>query len=219
MVEGIDALLLEEKSKAGEAKAVQGRMGELMGDGALQPTPATNGTTEAPKTNGTSTPSAALTNGAGATTNGTGTATPPPPAQDPKVTQLKQRVEIVNGKKRLKPMLISSGGGESSLPQTQLMAGGAAQGPRAADAPQTILDLSKPYDGLPEGGLKSLLIGNKRKYAEIEGEEDKRTEKRLNAIAQTGATPIVVNGTNGLIPPHLAQNPEPTEISTLYGNF
>jgi protein HIRA/HIR1 len=68
--------------------------------------------------------------------------------------------------------------------------------------------LSKPYDGLPEGGLKTLLIGNKRKYAEIEGEEDKRTEKRLHAIAQTGATPIVLNGTDGLIPPHLGQKPE-----------
>lgn len=210
VVEGIDALLLEEKSKEGEQKAVQGRMGELMGDGALQPSAAVNGTSDAPKTNGVATgTTTAATNG---NTPKNGTQTPPqPPPQDSRVTQLKSRVEIVNGKKRLKPILISSGGGESSLPQTQLIAGGAAQGARAAaDAPQTILDLSKPYDGLPEGGLKTLLIGTKRKYAEIEGEEDKRTEKRIHAIAQNGATPIVVNGTDGLIPPHLAQKPETT---------
>lgn len=203
VVEGIDALLLEEKSKADEQKAVQGRMGELMGDGALQPTPATNGTST-PKTNGALVP----------TTNGTQTngQTPAPaqPVQEVRVQQLKQRLEIVNGKKRLKPMLISSSGGESSLPQSQLISGAAVTGARApSDAPQSILDLSKPYDGLPEGGLKALLIGYKRKYADIEGEEEKKTEKRLQAIAQTGATPIVLNGTDGLIPPHLGQKPEP----------
>ncbi|KIV98914.1 uncharacterized protein PV09_09357 [Verruconis gallopava] len=213
VVEGIDALLLEEKSKEGEQKAVQGRMGELMGDGALEPTsatPAVNGNSEAAKTNGVSTAASTNTNGANAQTNGQATSqnTPQQPPQETKITQLKQRVEIVNGKKRLKPILISSAGGESSLPQTQLMAGSAARGSAPSDAPQTILDLSKPYDGLPEGGLKALLIGNKRKYAEIEGEDDKRTEKRLQAIAQTGATPIVLNGTDGLIPPHLGQKPE-----------
>jgi protein HIRA/HIR1 len=216
VVEGIDALLLEEKSKAGEQRAVQGRMGELMGDGALQSTPAANGTSEAPKTNGVSSSTAvAATNGT-SQTNGTNTQTLPQPAQDPKITQLKNRVEIVNGKKRLKPMLISSGGVESSLPQTQLIAGGAAAGTRApSDAPQSILDLSKPYDGLPEGGLKALLIGNKRKYAEIEGEEDGKTQKRLAAISQNGATPVVLNGTDGLIPPHLGQKPETTIPATL----
>jgi protein HIRA/HIR1 len=195
IVEGTDALILEELSKIDEQKAVQGRMGELMGDGAS--IPATNGNSNPlPKTNG-------VVNGT-AQTNGQ---TPP---QDPKVAQLKQRVEIVNGKKRLKPMLISSSSGVSSLPQTQLIAG--TQGARpAGDAPHSILDLSKPYDGLPKGGLASLLIGNKRKYAEIEGDEERRTEKRLASMAQNGAAPIVLNGVDGLIPPHLGARPE-TEI-------
>ena len=75
VVEGIDALLLEEKSKEGEQKAVQGRMGELMGDGALQPSAAVNGTSDAPKTNGVATgTTTAATNG---NTPKNGTQTPP----------------------------------------------------------------------------------------------------------------------------------------------
>jgi len=206
VVEGTDALRLEELSKADEQKAVQGRMGELMGDGALQPTPVTNGSTVTPRTNGVSASTAV--NGS-AQTNGQATppAPPQPPPQDPKITQLKQRVEIVNGKKRLKPLLISSSGGESSLPQTQLMAGMGGSRP-GADAPHSILDLSKPYDGLPKGGLASLLIGNKRKYAEIEGDEERRTEKRLGTLATNGAAPVVLNGVDGLIPPHKGARPE-----------
>jgi protein HIRA/HIR1 len=204
VVEGTDALRLEELSKADEQKAVQGRMGELMGDGALQPTPVTNGSsgTVPARTNGV-----AATNGT-AQTNGQA-AQPAQPPPDPKVTQLKQRVEIVNGKKRLKPLLISSSGGESTLPQTQLMAGTGSQVARpGGDAPHQILDLSKPYDGLPRGGLASLLIGNKRKYAEIEGDEERRTEKRLGTLPHAGSAPVVLNGVDGLIPPHMAARPE-----------
>jgi protein HIRA/HIR1 len=207
IVEGTDALILEELSKMDEQKAVQGRMGELMGDGASAPAPAptTNGNSNpAPRTNGVSASSAAVNGTASAHTNGQ---TSTQPAPETKVTMLKQRVEIVNGKKRLKPLLISSSGGASSLPQTQLIAG--TQGARpAGDAPHTILDLSKPYDGLPKGGLASLLIGNKRKYAEIEGDEERRTEKRLGAMAQNGGAAIVLNGVDGLIPPHLGARPE-----------
>ncbi|KAF2431042.1 Hira-domain-containing protein [Tothia fuscella] len=205
VVEGTDALRLEELSKADEQKAVQGRMGELMGDGALLPTPVTNGTiSNPPRTNGVS---STITNGA-PQTNGA-SAPPIQPPQDLKITQLKQRVEIVNGKKRLKPLLISSSGGESTLPQTQLMAGTGSQGARpGGDAPHQILDLSKPYDGLPRGGLVSLLIGNKRKYAEIEGDEERRTEKRLGTLPHTGSAPVVLNGVDGLIPPHMGARPE-----------
>ncbi|TLD34563.1 protein HIR1 [Venturia nashicola] len=200
VIEGPDALRLEELSKAGEQKAVQGRMGELMGDGGASP--AVNGSTETARTNGSVSGPSITVNGQ-PSTNGTAAATPPQPAQpqqDPKITQLKQRVEIVNGKKRLKPLLISSAGVESTLPQTQLLAG--ALGSRAgADAPHSILDLSKPYDGLPKGGLAALLIGNKRKFAEIEGDDERRTEKRLGSMVQNGAAPAVINTPDGLMPP------------------
>ncbi|KAH0131235.1 histone transcription regulator HIRA, WD repeat superfamily, partial [Aureobasidium melanogenum] len=72
------------------------------------------------------------------------------------------------------------------------------------DAPQTTLDLSKPFDGLPRGGLASLLLGNKRKFAEIEGDDDRRAEKRIASIQQSGSTPVVINTAAGLIPPSSA---------------
>ena len=113
---------------------------------------------------------------------------------------MKNRVEITkDGKKRIKPLLVSSaGGGESSLPQTRLV--NAATTVQGSDAPQTVLDLSKPFDGLPKGGLTALLLGNKRKYAQIDGEEEGSVEKRVAAIGQKGATPILANGTDGLLP-------------------
>ena len=189
--ESTDALLLEEMSKAGELKDVEGRMGALMGDApASQP----NG------------PAAATTNGVTASetlTNGTTTPANGKPQIDQsqaKLERLKNRVEITkDGKKRIRPLLVSSaGGGESSLPQTRLVASVATT--QAADAPQSILDLSKPFDGLPKGGLTTLLLGNKRKYAQIEGEEEGHIEKKVTAASQKGATPIIVNGTDGLLP-------------------
>ncbi|KAG9712014.1 histone transcription regulator HIRA, WD repeat superfamily, partial [Aureobasidium melanogenum] len=204
VVEGPDALRLEENSKAGELKGVQGRMGELMGDG----------TVAVPSLNGTSDKSApAATNGTtkDATTNGsTDTAEPKEtiPLPDPqvaKIDKLKQRVTITkDGKKRIAPLLVSSssGVGESSLPKPQLMSS-VSQASRN-DAPQTTLDLSKPFDGLPRGGLASLLLGNKRKFAEIEGDDDRRAEKRIASIQQSGATPVVINTAAGLVPPSSA---------------
>jgi protein HIRA/HIR1 len=192
IVEGPDALLLEDLSKADELKGVQGRMGELMGDASAAAQPEVNGS-ELVKTNGTP-----ATNGAS-----TPTAQQPAATSEAKINQLKQRVEIVGGKKRVKPLLISgTTAPTSNLPQTQLVANIHALKP-AGDGPHAVLDLSKPYDGLPEGGLKALLIGNKRKWAEIAGDEERRTEKRLASIVKDGAAPIIINGENGLIPPNL----------------
>ncbi|KAH9865556.1 HIR complex subunit [Plenodomus biglobosus] len=197
IIEGTDALLLEESSKSGELKGVQGRMGALMGDGgAVQPPTIPNGTNGAvssvPLTNGSATP-----------------APPPAPAQpaaDQRVEKLKQRVTVTKeGKKRIAPMLMSSssGLGESSLPQTQLISATTTSGGRS-DNPHNILDLSKPYDGFPKGGLASMLVGNKRKFAEIEGDEERQVERRLAASVRPGGAAIVLNGENGLLPPAAA---------------
>lgn len=205
VVEGTDALLLEESSKAGELKGVQGRMGELMGDHG----PGINGSTEHPRTNG-------ITNGIPPepvpAVNGQEVATiPQQPPSDPRVDKLKQRVEITkDGKKRIRPLLVSSSSGlaESSLPQTQLVPGGTQGRAGPSDAPRSTIDLSKPYDGFPKGGLAALMVGNKRKFAEIEGDDERRTEKRLAAAVQNGAAPIVMNGADGLLPPRLATKPQ-----------
>lgn len=197
--ETTDALLLEEMSKAGELKGLEGRMGALMGDlASSQPAAATNAA--APTTNGTMTTETPA-NSTEPTTNGVAAAAK---SQDDlnqaKLERLKNRVEITkDGKKRIRPLLVSgAGGAESSLPQTKLVS--ASTNVQTLDAPQSVLDLSKPFDGLPKGGLAALLLGNKRKYAQIEGEEEGTAEKRVIAASQKGATPIVVNGTDGLLP-------------------
>jgi protein HIRA/HIR1 len=203
IVEGTDALLLEESSKNGELKGVQGRMGALMGDGgAVQPPAITNGT------NG-------LTNGSSSAAQPAAPAAPPP---DQRVEKLKQRVTVTKeGKKRIAPMLMSSssGIGASSLPQTQLISAHTTSGGRS-DNPHNILDLSKPYDGFPKGGLASMLIGNKRKFAEIEGDEDRQVERRLAASVRPGGAAIVLNSENGLIPPAAGaprhEPPEPPKV-------
>lgn len=207
ILETTDGLLLEEKSKAGEIKGVEGRMGALMGDS--HPTqPSVNGT----HANGTPT----------ITTNGTTAPEPDKEAESQtdrnqaKLERLKQRVEITkDGKKRIKPLLVSgTGATESSLPQSKLVAASAAN-TSAADVPPSILDLSKPFDGLPRGGLATLLLGNKRKY--MEDDDDGHIEKRLALASKNGATPIVVNGPDGLLPaqstaPSTGQRPTPDFI-------
>lgn len=193
IVENADALRLEEGSKAGELKGVQGRMGELMGDEHSQTPALTNGDTQV---NGNST----------ATEKAAAPAEPTPPAPAPpkdpqaeKIDKLKQRVTITkDGKKRIAPLLVSSNQGEANLPRPQLQA--AVRQGAASDEPVKVLDLSKPYDGLPKGGLASLLLGNKRKFAEVEGDDEKRAEKRIQAVQQTGATPVVNNTADGLVP-------------------
>ncbi|KAF2401426.1 Hira-domain-containing protein [Trichodelitschia bisporula] len=208
VIEGIYAGHLEELSKADEQRAAQGRMGELMGDGALVPAPMSNANGSAPKANGAASSSVVNGNQAsnGNSTNGT---TAAQPQADPKVQQLKQRVEIVNGKKRLKPLLISTSGTESTLPQAQLLAA-TSQSRLPNDAPNSILDVSKPYDGLPKGGLGSLVFNTKRKFAEVEGDEERRIEKRLATNALNGSPAVLLNTAEGLLPAnHVARESQP----------
>ncbi|KAI0176531.1 Hira-domain-containing protein [Hypoxylon sp. FL1284] len=199
IAEDVDGLQLEDHSKEGERRGAESRMGALMGDFHPLPKdapPATNGV----KT-GTASSNAPSSNGQADDQPENDKATP---AEEPadkaaeRVTELKSRVTITkDGKKRVAPMLISSSGtGQSSLPQSQLV-GSSASKAAQNDAPQTILDLSKPYDGLPEGGLAAMLLGNKRRAAVIEDEEDEEhPAKRLSA----GPRAIVRNGVEGTEP-------------------
>ena len=213
IIEGPTGLLLEEKSKDDELKNVQGRMGELMGDGAtLSGVPKSihvNGisndkTTKSEKGNkAPEKDSAQSLNGSVNGEDVSRSRTPQPPTEDPntaKIEKLKQRVTVTkDGKKRVTPLLVSSSAGatESSLPSGQVMAA-AAQSNRT-DAPQNILDLSKPYDGLPKGGIAGLFIGNKRKLAETGAEYDDSIKQRNEASRRQGATSILTNTSDGLI--------------------
>ncbi|KAL8925983.1 MAG: hypothetical protein Q9172_001986 [Xanthocarpia lactea] len=213
IIEGTEGLLLEEKSREGELRDAEGRMGALMGDAPPSQDVSING-------NGTPVPTTTVSiNGAPSTTGATShqvnglaqqgpNQDPPDKGQAPedpnkeKLEKLKSRVTITkDGKKRIAPLLLSSSGGhESSLPRAQLMSTSRnAQGGRG-DAPQTVLDLSKPFDGLPRGGLASLLLGNKRKWARVEGAEDDQAEKRVALTRSEGAVPILTNTTDGLVP-------------------
>ncbi|EPE28973.1 WD40 repeat-like protein [Glarea lozoyensis ATCC 20868] len=211
VVEDVAALRLEERSKAGELRGAEGRMGALMGDaGSTIVPPVVNGN----GTNGTSTPMTGVvvpvlpsnapappvTNGRSAQDSPAAAATPP--AVDPsvaKVEAMKQRVTITKeGKKRVAPLLVSSSGtGLSSLPQSQLMA--ASSSKEQNDAPQSILDLSKPYDGLPRGGLAAMLLGNKRKAVALEEDENEDPASKRPALGN-GPIPIMINGVNGVEP-------------------
>lgn len=197
VVEDVAGLRLEERSKAGELKGAEGRMGALMGDAG----PTTNGKEPSKVTPTITAAPSPVTNG----TNGTPkpatevqTSTKEPDVNAVKVEALKQRVTITKeGRKRVAPMLVSSSGtGQSSLPQSQLMA--ATSSNTTNEAPQQILDLSKPYDGLPRGGLQSMLLGNKRKSAAIEPEEEEPSSKRQ--ATGNAVIPIVTNGVDGTEP-------------------
>ncbi|KAK4695387.1 protein HIRA/HIR1, partial [Lecanoromycetidae sp. Uapishka_2] len=213
IVEGTDGLLLEEKSKQGEMRGVEGRMGALMGDAMANTPTLTNGNDHVQ-------PPAALTNGANgpsALPNGQANEPDAPKSdaevpKDPnaaKLERLKNRVTITkDGKKRIAPLLVSSAGNESSLPRPQLMASTNAGQPGQNDQPQAILDLSKPFDGLPKGGLSALLLGNKRRLAQLEGVEDDHIDKKIALASQDGAIPILSNSVNGLVPAKTVSAPE-----------
>ncbi|KAL4999625.1 protein hir1 [Aspergillus recurvatus] len=212
IAETTDGLLLEEKSKAGELKGVEGRMGALMGDGHATGDAVTNGkpTPLASTSNGV-TPAAPSpsTDAQKSQPNGTAAPLTEPEKPDPyqaKLERLKQRPTYTkDGKKRIAPLLVSgAGGAESSLPQARLMASMSSQ--VKADTPQSIVDLSKPFDGLPKGGLATLLFGNKRKLAQVEDDEDGHIEKRMALASQNGATPILTSTPEGLLPAQ-PQNP------------
>ena len=197
IAEDVDGLNLENHSKAGELRGAESRMGALMGDAqpeAKEPPPATNGVKPAAK--------AAETNGKPEPSEDKPSEDKPTEESEDKraerIATLKSRVTITkDGKKRVAPLLVSSSGtGQSSLPQSQLVGTGSTKAAQN-DLPQAILDLSKPFDGLPRGGIASLLLGNKRKAAALEGgDEEEQAPKR----SATGPTPVMVNGVDGVEP-------------------
>ena len=205
IVEGPSALLLEEKSKEGEMRGAEGRMGALMGDPTKSSDALTNGNGVLVR------PANGLSNGSTEIRSGHNNLNPseepkpnvkPTEATDPhaaELERLKSRVTITKeGKKRIAPLTVSSfSSGESSLPRSQLMSSTSYNQNAANDSPQTILDLSKPFDGLPKGGLPGLLLGNRRKLVAEEGDIDGQTSKRMVSISRTGAVPILANSTNG----------------------
>jgi len=192
--EDVDVLHLENHSKEGELRGAESRMGALMGDAPSKPGRKSEGPANGVK---------AIKNGE---TNGDaeqskpGTPAPAEESADKaaeRIAALKSRVTITkDGKKRVAPLLVSSSGtGQSSLPQSQLV-GASSTKATQNDTPQTILDLSKPFDGLPKGGIATLLLGNKRRVVTGEGDEEEPANKRL----ATGPIPILVNGIDGLEP-------------------
>ena len=203
VIEGRDGLLLEEMSKEDEMKNVRGRMGELMGDG--------HATTNGVEMNGKANDSSGknqdkdvntLTNGQ--TENHDTPKKPTHPTEDSdaaKIERLKQKVTVTkDGKKRVAPLLVSSTAGsqQSSMPTAQLMA--SQQQNKANDTPQSILDLSKPHEGLPKGGLGALLVGSRRRFAETGADGDDDIRQRTDAAERQGANPVVMNTPDGLVP-------------------
>ncbi|CAK7270332.1 HIR complex subunit [Sporothrix epigloea] len=233
IAEDVDGLHLEEHSKAGELRGAESRMGALMGDaqtpakkdGSGVSTPLTSGTTATLAANGTRDKTVADNTGEA---NGVGekdkdaTATPAATAaaksqtaeeetaekRAERIQTLKSRVTITkDGRKRVAPLLVSSSGtGQSSLPQSQLVGTTGTGKASQVDVPLTILDLSRPVEGLPKGGIASLLLGTKRKAAAtLEGEDDAVVEPA--AKRSTGPTPILVNGIDGTEPATLQPAP------------
>ncbi|KAL9100251.1 MAG: hypothetical protein Q9163_004358 [Psora crenata] len=202
IVEGPDGLVLEEKSKEGEMRGAEGRMGALMGDHSRSKLVGSNGTGSAPS-------GIDRINGSANILNGSGSDQAPGQAEkakdDPnaaKLERLKNRVTITkDGKKRIAPLLVSSAPGtESSLPKPQLMSTSGSNQAVQNDKPQAILDLSQPFDGLPPGGLAALLLGNKRRVATVAGGENDHIDKKLALARKDGAVPIVTDSPNGLVP-------------------
>ncbi|KAI9738986.1 MAG: HIR complex subunit [Claussenomyces sp. TS43310] len=205
VIEDVAGLLLEERSKAGELRGAEGRMGALMGDANVAKSPTINGGGVSKLSNGETSSSANTPAAiapapsiAPAQVNGT---TPAINTNAEKLEKLKQRVTITKeGRKRVAPMLVSSSGtGQSSLPQSQLVASN-ANNSNAMETPQSLLDLSKPYDGLPRGGLSAMLLGNKRKVVAIEAEDDEHSHKRQSVAGLNGIVPIMTNGVDGVEP-------------------
>ncbi|KAL6854759.1 HIR complex subunit [Amphichorda felina] len=200
IAEDVQGLALENRSKEGESRAVESRMGALMGDlpgdSTKESTPATNGTKPA---------------AAKATTNGEAETEKEPDEDagkvDNKIKEMKARVTVgKDGKKRVAPMLVSSSGtGQSSLPQTQLVGSTATSKSTQNEAPQTTLDLTRPFDGLPKGGISTLLLGNKRKIAAVD--QDEIEEPGAKRPAKAGAQ-IVSNGADGTVEPGTLAPPQ-----------
>ena len=206
IVEGTAGLLLEEQSKEGDLRGAEGRMGALMGDVASSQGTALNGT-QGLLQNGLEI-ATGMPNGHSAAQPTEAVATQEVRSQvttdtnAAKLEKLKQRVSYTkDGKKRIAPLLVSSSGGQaSSLPLAQTMASSSKAQGIASDAPKATLDLSRPFDGLPKGGLAALLLGNKRRLTAIEGDDDGHIEKKLALASKDSATPIVSSTADGLVP-------------------
>ncbi|ERT00238.1 protein hir-1 [Sporothrix schenckii ATCC 58251] len=239
IAEDVDGLHLEAHSKAGELRGAESRMGALMGDasgasGASTPQPGaatTNGTPPKTKSGSDANANGDAKDGKDGKEDKDKADAAAPAATEPKsaeeetaekraerIQTLKSRVTITkDGKKRVAPLLVSSSGtGQSSLPQSQLVGTSSTGKPSQADTPQTILDLSRPVDGLPSGGIASMLLGTKRKAAVVlEGEDDatdpsaKRSSGLTGAAGATptGPTPILTNGIDGTEPATLQAAP------------
>ncbi|UKZ57207.1 HIR complex subunit [Trichoderma virens] len=214
IAEDVDGLRLEEHSKAGESRAVQSRMGALMGD--FQPESAKESTPASKAESSASVPDKLISNGGGADSDrdkdkdkekerekdkdkDKDTSEKPEEAADKtaeRVRELKSRVTVgKDGRKRVAPLLVSSSGtGQSSLPQSQLV-GSTTTKTTQNDAPQTILDLSKPFDGLPKGGIVAMLLGNKRRAATTDVDDD---EEPAAKRAAGGPTAVMTNGADGV---------------------
>ena len=217
LIEGAAGMILEEESRAGEVTRVEGRMGELMGgimeEGQSKPQHAINGESVnnslvAPHKEvepGSSTSGHAQVNGQASTDHH-------PDRQEEnqqkessvtKSEKPKSKVTITkDGKKRVTPMLISGASGmtQTSMPRPQPVAA-SAQRQDAKEVLGPKLDLSTPFDKLPKGGIPSLVIGNKRKLAALEGHEEGHIEKRVANASRAGAVPILLNEVEGLAPP------------------
>ncbi|KAH6842936.1 TUP1-like enhancer of split-domain-containing protein [Chaetomium sp. MPI-CAGE-AT-0009] len=199
--EDVDGLHLENHSKEGELRGAESRMGALMGD--FQPEDkgqpvTTNGSKPTAKNgeaNGTAEPKEKE-------------AAKAAPAEESvektaeRIAELKSRVQVTkDGKKRVAPLLVSSSAtGLLSLPQSQLV-GSKSTKTAQNDAPQTILDLSKPSHGLPRGGIAAMLLGNKRKAVAMEGEEEDELAGRRPSA---GPVPILIDTPEGLEPAPLS---------------
>ncbi|EEY21741.1 HIR1 [Verticillium alfalfae VaMs.102] len=218
IAEDVEGLQLENQSKAGESKAAESRMGALMGDLPAAAAPSANGI----KTNGTNTSTPKPTNGHTEPEKEKEKENEKEPEADKekekekpeesadktaeRVKELKSRVTVgKDGKKRVAPLLVSSSGtGQMSMPQTQLVGSTSTAKASQNDAPLSILDLGKPVDGLPRGGIAAMLLGNKRKAIEMEPQEGDDPFAKRQA---TGPTPIVVNGVDGVEPAAMVQAP------------
>ncbi|KAL7920272.1 Hira domain-containing protein [Trichoderma austrokoningii] len=208
IAEDVDGLMLEEHSKAGESRAVQSRMGALMGDfqpeSAKESTPATQGSkaesstpaTEKLATNGNAESDRDKEKEKEKEKDKSEKPEEPADKAAERVRELKSRVTVgKDGRKRVAPLLVSSSGtGQSSLPQSQLV-GSTTTKNTQNDAPQTILDLSKPFDGLPKGGIVSMLLGNKRRVNTADVDDDEEPTAKRTA---GGPTAVVTNGADGV---------------------
>lgn len=206
IAEDVQGLSLENSAKEGESKAVESRMGALMGDfggdsngKATDSNGAKGDATTGDANNVAESSKSTVVNGAAADPKEQA-AQEDKNKTDERVKELKARVTVgKDGKKRVAPMLVSSSGtGQSSLPQTQLVGSTTTSKNTQNDTPQTILDLTKPFEGLPKGGIAAMLLGNKRRFAADEADDDEEPAPKRHT---SGVVPVVTNGVNGSVEP------------------